>query len=289
MSYSNNTREMMQANKHMAQAEQEMALLYRKYAPGLLTYVRMRVPSAEDGEGLVVEVFLAAMDHAKFAALSEKEKQLWLWRVTRNKVIDAYRRAKTHQSVTLEHVAEGLFEDEMFSPEYAALRQEDYMDLNAHLQSLPPLQQQILPLRFGQVLSCSAIATPLENQQKQNSRMGRWRAQGPQRPRRTSLVQRLGMLAAAVFLVALVGSLAVVFYAVRHNNGGAASSNSTPVISTARVPLKVTSVTMSVTPGSIAGVSCGTNLTVTYTALFHVRPNSVGGTVQFAYTVNNGR
>src|SRR5258707_14775084 len=129
----------------------------------------------------------------------------------------------------------------------------------------------------------------MQDQQTQNSSMGRLRPQGPQRPRRTSLVQRLGMLAAAVFLVALVGSLAVVFYAVRHNNGGAASPNSTPVISTARVPLKVTSVTMSVTPGSIAGVSCGTNLTVTYTALFHVRPNSVGGTVQFAYTVNNGR
>src|SRR5260370_38274001 len=46
---------------------------------------------------------------------------------------------------------------------------------------------------------------------------------------------------------------------------------------------------MSVTPGSVAGLSCGTNLTVIYTALFHVRPNSVGGTVQFAYTVNNGR
>ena len=155
----------MQANKHMAQAEQEMALLYRKYAPGLLTYVRMRVPSPEDAEDLVVEVFLAAIEHAKFAALSEKEKQLWLWRVTRNKVIDAYRRAKARQSVTLDHIAEGLFADEMFSPEYAALRQEDYMDLYAHLQSLPPLQQQILRMRFGQDLSCSEIATTLGKQE----------------------------------------------------------------------------------------------------------------------------
>src|SRR5260370_24978464 len=46
---------------------------------------------------------------------------------------------------------------------------------------------------------------------------------------------------------------------------------------------------MSVTPGSIAGLFCGTNVTVTYTALFHVAPNSVGGTVKFDYTVNNGR
>src|SRR5258707_7537035 len=125
----------------------------------------MRGSSPEDAEDLVVVVFLAAIEHAKFAALSEKEKQLWLWRVTRNKVIDAYRRAKTRQNVTLEHVAEGLFEDEMSSPEYAALRQEDYMDLYAHMQSLPPLQQQILRMRFGQDLSCSEIATTLGKQE----------------------------------------------------------------------------------------------------------------------------
>jgi len=155
----------MQANRHMAQVEQEMALLYRKYAPGLLTYVRMRVPSPEDAEDLVVEVFVAALEHAKFAALSEKAKQLWLWRVTRNKVIDAYRRAKTRQNVTLDHVAESLFEDELFSPEYSALRQEDYMDLYAHLQSLPVIHQEILRLRFGQDLSCSEIATALGKQE----------------------------------------------------------------------------------------------------------------------------
>jgi RNA polymerase sigma factor (sigma-70 family) len=155
----------MQANRHVAQVEQEMALLYRKYAPGLLTYVRMRIPSQEDAEDLVVDVFVAAIENAKFAGLPEKAKQLWLWRVTRNKVIDVHRRAKTRQSVTLDHVAEGLFEDEMFSPEDSALRQEDYMDLYAHLQSLPPLQQQILRMRFGQGLSCSEIATTLGKQE----------------------------------------------------------------------------------------------------------------------------
>src|SRR5438874_4812457 len=46
---------------------------------------------------------------------------------------------------------------------------------------------------------------------------------------------------------------------------------------------------MSVTPTSIAGITCGTNLTVTYTATFHVPSNSAGGIVQFSYTVNNGR
>ena len=155
----------MQINGHTAQSEQEMAFLYRKYAPGLLSYVRMRITSEEDAEDLVVEVFVAALEHSKFAALSEREKQLWLWRVTRNKVIDMYRRAKTRRNVTFEDVGNGLFEDEMAGPESAALRQEDYMDLYAHLQSLPPLQQQILRMRFGQDLSCREIATTLGKQE----------------------------------------------------------------------------------------------------------------------------
>jgi len=112
---------------------------------------------------------------------------------------------------------------------------------------------------------------------------------GGSHPRRASLMQRLGVLAAAVVLIALVGSMAIVFYAVRHTHGGTASPPPTSTHSTARVPLKVTSVSMSVTPGSIANISCGKNLTVTYTALFHIAANSAGGTVQFSYTVNNGR
>jgi hypothetical protein len=129
---------------------------------------------------------------------------------------------------------------------------------------------------------------PMQHPQKQYGARAMDTSRGSP-PRRSSLMQRLGILAAAVFLVALVGSMAIVFYAVRHNNGGTASPHPTSTLSTAGVPLKVTSVSVSVTPGSIAGLSCGTNLTVTYTATFHVRPNSAGGTVQFEYTVNNGR
>jgi hypothetical protein len=46
---------------------------------------------------------------------------------------------------------------------------------------------------------------------------------------------------------------------------------------------------MSVSPASIAGMACGAQVTVTYTAHFTVTANSGGGTVQFNDTVNNGR
>lgn len=52
---------------------------------------------------------------------------------------------------------------------------------------------------------------------------------------------------------------------------------------------QVTSIDMAVSPASIAGMACGTHVTVTYTATFHIAANSPGGTLQFMYTVNNGR
>jgi len=63
----------------------------------------------------------------------------------------------------------------------------------------------------------------------------------------------------------------------------------TPTASVTATTFTVQSVTMSVNPTSIAGTTCGTYITVTYTATFVVPSNSPGGTIQFTYTVNNGR
>jgi hypothetical protein len=68
-----------------------------------------------------------------------------------------------------------------------------------------------------------------------------------------------------------------------------AQTQSTPQATNVVGAFQVTSVTMSVTPASVAGLACGTNVTVTYTATLHVAPGSTGGRVQFNYTVNNGR
>ncbi len=134
--------------------------------------------------------------------------------------------------------------------------------------------------------------------------------------RRTIFMQRLGVLAATLFLVALVGSMAILFSSIRHNAGGPTpgGSNPNPIITTVPatstptpmptskpkptgtatsatkpIPFTVTSVTIAVMPGSIAGIACGTNVTVTYQATMYVMAHGPGGTVQFGYTVNNGR
>jgi hypothetical protein len=154
-------------------------------------------------------------------------------------------------------------------------------------------------LQSTQNESAKGTIIPMQTHQNQTQYSNQ-----PAPRRRRSLAQRLGVLAAAVFLVLLVGSMAFVFYSVRHQPNSPASSptpthhiSPTPVHhttptsapTTVPVPLKVIAVTMAVNPTSIAGMTCGTNVTVTYTARFYVTPNNTGGVVKFTYTIDNGR
>jgi hypothetical protein len=68
-----------------------------------------------------------------------------------------------------------------------------------------------------------------------------------------------------------------------------ATSTPTPTPSPTQVPFKVINVDLVVNPNSIAGKVCGSSASFTYTATFHIPANSTGGTIQFEYTLNNGR
>ena len=138
----------------------EMAGLYQQYAPALYAYLLRHVPDEEDAEDLLVEVFLAALENAQFSALAEKAQLAWLWRVTRNKTVDAYRRStrRRKRNVTLDTIVEHMIDDDSVEPEYSALRQEEYATLQEHLKTLTPLQQEVLQMRFGQDMRCSEIA-----------------------------------------------------------------------------------------------------------------------------------
>jgi RNA polymerase sigma-70 factor (ECF subfamily) len=155
----------MQADREEAQAGLELAALFERYAPGMLAYMRMHIPSPADAEDLVVEVFLAALENKRFASLSERAQLLWLWRVARNKAIDAYRYARRRQFVALEDVGESLYESEVCDPETLALQHEDLAAIQFQINRLPAGQQEVLRLRFGQGLSCHEIATRLGKQE----------------------------------------------------------------------------------------------------------------------------
>ena len=101
---------------------------------------------------------------------------------------------------------------------------------------------------------------------------------------------RASVLITAALLVVLVGGLTLGLILVRHN--GSSPTGSSPNQgqgNTGTTPFSVSSVDLSVSPDSIAGMPCGSAVSFTYTATFHIPAGTAGGTIQFQYTLNNGR
>ena len=69
----------------------------------------------------------------------------------------------------------------------------------------------------------------------------------------------------------------------------ATTATTTPAASATTSSLRVTSVNIAVSPSSLSSYTCGTTVTVTYTATFNFPANNPGGQVTFQYTTDNGR
>src|SRR5258708_19899340 len=83
-------RSMIDLLKHSSQADHSLiAALYQLHAPGILTFIRRHIPSREDAEDALLEVFLAALESEKLDALNEGEQLAWLRRVADTKSIVA--------------------------------------------------------------------------------------------------------------------------------------------------------------------------------------------------------
>ena len=143
-----------------------VALLYQRHAPALLLYVRRHVLSWEDAEDIVLDVFLAALEKEEtLAGLDDERQMIWLRRVAHNKVVDAYRRARTRAGEGFDEAVETIYDDERMTPEAVTLRHEEYELLRKRLASLPRGQQEILQLRFAAGLRCSEIAQLLHKRE----------------------------------------------------------------------------------------------------------------------------
>jgi RNA polymerase sigma factor (sigma-70 family) len=151
----------MQFSKEIVSCDSPVARLYEQHAPALFAYLRQKTSSREDAEDVLVEVFLAAIEHGEIARLSEKEQAAWLWRVARNKVVDAYRRSRLRQGIDLDLFADLIYDDDELAPEQVSVRREEYARLHDHLGKLSPVQREAVRLRFANDLRCAEIAEVL--------------------------------------------------------------------------------------------------------------------------------
>ena len=156
---------MMQQQDEHKLAQNSDNTLYERHAAIILAYVRSRTASWQDAEDLTLEVFLTALEHDNLSWLTDKQQLVWLWRVAHNKLIDSYRRPGQPPAVSLEQVVENASHDETLMPEQLVLRSEELERLYKAIGKLPPQQQQVLQLRYGEGLRFAEIAVLLNKRE----------------------------------------------------------------------------------------------------------------------------
>jgi RNA polymerase sigma factor (sigma-70 family) len=149
------------SNESATISQSHIASLYQSYAPELLQYIRRHVPSQEDAEDVLLEVFIAALEKPDLSKMSEQEQLAWLRRVAHNKFVDLHRRNIRRPSIPLEDLQYDLYNEEDDAPELVALGHEEHALLRSHLASLPQIHQKVLRLRFAEDLHCPEIAKQL--------------------------------------------------------------------------------------------------------------------------------
>jgi RNA polymerase sigma-70 factor (ECF subfamily) len=137
---------------------------YDRFALPMYTYICQHVSNKQDAEDLLMEVFLIAFNNATIASLPAERQFAWLLKVTRNKMIDRYRRLARHQVVSIELAGE--LEDSAPSPEEYVDQQERYERLFRALEELSPLQQRLIWLHHTKNLRFVEIARMFEKSEE---------------------------------------------------------------------------------------------------------------------------
>lgn len=134
--------------------------LYDLHAAALYNYIYRRVGHQQDAEDLLLEVFTTALKHDNLVNLAQQQQFAWLQSVARRRIIDRYRHNARVVLLPIEQALETY--DHALTPEEQTLRREAHERLYAALAQLPPLQQEIVHLRYGNNLQFAEIATMLD-------------------------------------------------------------------------------------------------------------------------------
>ena len=132
----------------------EQTLLYTEYRDRVLGYIRARVPNPEDAEDLCEDVFLKVLRASESYDDRRSAPGTWIYAITRNTVIDYFRRTRPS-----EELPEDLAEDDL--PEDELMQAELLDSLARALERLPEELTDVVVLHYYDRLPMTEIALRL--------------------------------------------------------------------------------------------------------------------------------
>ena len=95
----------------------EQTRLYEEYRDRVLGYIRARVPNREDAEDLCEDVFLKVLRASGSYDDKKSAPGTWIYAITRNTVIDYFRRTRPSEELPEDLAEDDLPEDELMQAE----------------------------------------------------------------------------------------------------------------------------------------------------------------------------
>ncbi len=128
--------------------------IYESYFPPVYQFIRMRIDNQHEAEDLAGDVFVKLVEAIRKNKAPQTSLRGWLFQVARNELNHHYGRNRRFRTETLEDWMPMPGD----TPEAQVLRSLDVQMARRALQRLGVDQQEVLILRFGQMLSLEATA-----------------------------------------------------------------------------------------------------------------------------------
>ncbi len=132
-------------------AEQSVIQAVRTYGKQLFSFIRGRVPTDEDAEDILQDVWYQLSNQPEVEAIESVSG--WLYRVARNRITDVFRKKKPealedfgYENEDGEWLLKDILLADEFSPEDENLRQLFWEELMAALDELPEKQREVFIL-----------------------------------------------------------------------------------------------------------------------------------------------
>jgi RNA polymerase sigma-70 factor (ECF subfamily) len=141
--------------------QQSVIELYNLYSPRILNYLTKRLPTQEDAQEILNDVFLDAIDTISMLRTSNN-LQAWLYKIAHHKTVDYYRKRKI-KSILLSQIPYlEIVDSEVHQPEFQFEKDKVRNKIESAFKSLPDLYRKILKLHYEDKISVKEIAIILE-------------------------------------------------------------------------------------------------------------------------------
>lgn len=133
---------------------------YKTYSPKILRYLAKRLPSGQDAEEIMQDVFLEAIDSLPLFR-GETTVLSWLYKIARNKVADFYRKRKLKTILFSQLPFLELVGQEIYQPEFQFEKNKIRDRIEAAFHLIPKHYQKILRLHYENSLRVKELAVVL--------------------------------------------------------------------------------------------------------------------------------